>query len=117
VPAPRAAPGLEDGGARVTAAAGPDGPVLAVQGEVDLDSARDVGTAIRERLAALPPGTAVTLDLRPVTFLASAGVGLLLELHAHARSLGLRLRVRADPRSVPARVLGLTGVDSLLPGA
>jgi anti-anti-sigma factor len=117
VPAARAAPGLEDGGAQVTAAAGSQGPVLAVHGELDLDSARSVGAEIRERLAALPPGTAVTLDLYRTTYLASAGVGLLLELDGHARSLGLRLAVRADPRSVPARVLELTGVDALLPGA
>jgi anti-anti-sigma factor len=116
VPAPRA-PGLEDGPARVTVAAGPAGPVLAVHGELDLDSVRAVGTEIRERLAALPPGTAVTLDLGGTSYLASAGVGLLLELHAHARARGLRLGVRCDPHGVPARVLGLTGVDSLLPGA
>jgi anti-anti-sigma factor len=114
VPVPRPAPSLEDGGARVTATAGPGGPVLAVHGELDLESVRPVGAEVRERLAALPPGGSVTLDLHGVSYLASAGVGLLLELQAHARGRGLRIVVRCAPDGVPARVLGLTGVGALL---
>jgi anti-anti-sigma factor len=114
VPMPRPAPELEDGGARVTAAAGPGGPVLAVHGELDLDSVRVVGAEVRERLTALPPGGTVALDLQGVSYLASAGVGLLLELRAHARGRGLRLEVRLAPDGVPARVLGLSGVGELL---
>jgi anti-anti-sigma factor len=114
VPPPRRAPAAEDGGARVTDAEGADGVVLAIRGELDLDSAPSVGTQLRDRLEGLPVGTVVTLDLRGVGYLASAGVGLLVQLHARARNRGLRLRVRADPGSVPTRVLALTGVDALL---
>jgi anti-anti-sigma factor len=67
---------------------------------------RDV---LRARLAEGAP-TDVTVELRGVGYLASAGVGLLLELRADVERRGARLRIEADPGSVPARVLALSGV-------
>jgi anti-anti-sigma regulatory factor len=56
----------------------------------------------------------VTVDLTRTGYLASAGVGLLLEVAAVARDRGIALRVRTGPGSVPARILAITGVDELL---
>jgi len=55
----------------------------------------------------------VILDTREVTYLTSAGVGLLLEaVHAAPG----RLRVSIDPGSAPAQVLALSGLDPHLTG-
>jgi anti-anti-sigma factor len=58
----------------------------------------------------------VDLDLTAVSYLASAGVGLLLEALRRARAGGGRLQVRADPGGPAARVLELAGVDGALEG-
>jgi anti-anti-sigma regulatory factor len=55
------------------------------------------------------------VDLTRTSYLASAGVGLLLETAAAARERRIALRVRTRPGSVPARILALTGVEELLP--
>ncbi|MGY1697088.1 STAS domain-containing protein [Geodermatophilus sp. SYSU D00814] len=63
-----------------------------------------------EELEELPAGQRVVLDLRPVTYLASAGVGLVLELRDAATARRAALDVRTRAGSAPARVLALGGV-------
>jgi anti-anti-sigma factor len=91
------------------------GRVLAVIGAVDLGSAAPLGSQLRDALAEVPSGGTVTVDLTRTSYLASAGVGLLLETAAAARERRIALRVRTRPGSVPARILALTGVEELLP--
>jgi PAS domain S-box-containing protein len=94
----------------------PDGLRLEVVGEVDLVSAPSIGGQLRERLRALPRGAALTLDFGRTTYLASAGLGLLLEVLTEAESRGTALSVAAPDGGAPARVLRLSGVGDLLAG-
>jgi anti-anti-sigma factor len=100
-----------DGGTSVTVHDEPGGPRLEVHGEVDLATAARVRRQVLARLEQLAPGSVATLDLRPTGYLASAGVGLVLEAVARARRAGVELRVLARPGTPPARILALAGVD------
>jgi anti-anti-sigma factor len=105
--APVPAPAAESEAALVVRA-GPHGPLLEPSGELDLAA---VGRLRPEVLAAVGrPGTEAVVDLRAVGYLASAGVGLLLEAAAAARVAGSRIRVRVASGGGPDRVLGLTGL-------
>jgi anti-anti-sigma factor len=55
----------------------------------------------------------LTLDLREVSYLASAGLGLLLEVVQRAADAGGRVRLLVAADSAPARVLALTGLETL----
>jgi anti-anti-sigma factor len=93
---------------------GPDGG-LVLSGELDLASA----AAVRPHLLAAVDAEAprdLTLDLRDLSYLASAGLGLLLELADRARQGGGRLWVLVDPEGSPARVLELAGLETLVAG-
>ena len=79
-------------------------------GEVDLATAGQVRQQVLARLEQLPAGSVATLDLRPTGYLASAGVGLVLEALARARQAGVELSVRTQPGTPPARILALAGV-------
>jgi anti-anti-sigma factor len=94
----------------------PEGPRLAVHGEVDLATARQVRQQVLARLGQLGPGTVATLDLTATGYLASAGVGLVLEAAARARQAGVELRVRTRPGTPPARILALAGVEEPVAG-
>ncbi len=87
---------------------GPAGPLLELSGELDIAAV----TRLRpEVLAAVSrPAQEAVLDLGAVGYLASAGVGLLLEAAAAAREAGGSARVRVAPGSAPARVLRLSGL-------
>ncbi|SET73753.1 SpoIIE family protein phosphatase [Geodermatophilus poikilotrophus] len=100
-----------DGGAVVTVHDEPGGPRLEVHGEVDLATAGRLRRQVLTRLEQLAPGSVATLDLGPTGYLASAGVGLVLEAVARARRAGVELRVLARPGTPPARILALAGVD------
>jgi anti-anti-sigma regulatory factor len=54
----------------------------------------------------------VVLDLRGVTFLGSAGAGLVL---GAAHAAGGRLRLLTDPDGAPHRILALTGIGGHVP--
>ena len=82
------------------------GGVLRLIGDIDLGSVPIVRTALLDAVRLGP----VVLDLREVTHLASAGVGLLLEAAAAGP-----LRLRVSPGGPVARVLALSGVDGVLP--
>ena len=112
--------GLPDGpGAPRTASVerGELGPSVAeVRGELDLASVDTVRADLLARLAALPAGARFTLDLRPTTYLPSAGIGLLLELMEAARACGVDLRVVTDPAGLAARAFALAGLQNEVTG-
>jgi anti-anti-sigma factor len=87
--------------------------VVAVSGELDLASAEVLRPELLGVLAGLGAASA-TLDLRGTTYLASAGVGLLLEADALARRAGLALRLLVHPGSSVARLLHVSRLDGVL---
>jgi anti-anti-sigma factor len=96
--------------ARLTVHPEREGPLLRVDGEVDLAAAPALRAEALRVLEDLPAGARVVLDLEPVGYLASAGVGLVLELRAVAAARHAVLDVRTRPDSAPARALALGGV-------
>jgi anti-anti-sigma factor len=97
----RIAGGAEDGGAGT----------VEIRGELDLAGVRGIGD---ELLACADAGGTLTVDLRTTTYLASAGVALLVEADRRVRSAGGRLRVLVTPDDVVRRALALSGVDGQL---
>jgi len=79
-----------------------------VAGELDIDTADQV----QERLAALREGGCpdVVLDLRPLTFMDSTGLRLVIEWDAAARADGFRFSVIPGEGPV-RRLFKLTGMD------
>jgi anti-anti-sigma factor len=102
VPAGPAAVGVRDA---------PGGRIVEVHGELDLAGVRCVRDELLRVAAA---GGVLTVDLRPTTYLASAGVALLVEADRVVRGAGGRLRVLVAPADVVRRALALSGVDDLL---
>jgi anti-sigma B factor antagonist len=84
--------------------------VVRVAGEVDIDTAPRLRTALDD---ALRSGAPVVLDLTEVTFMDSSGFGVLAAAQRQAGVLGTTLRVRG----VPARIrdlMALLGLDTVL---
>jgi anti-anti-sigma factor len=96
---------------RVEARADGGGTRVALHGDLDMVGSAAVRDALRARLVGGPDGE-VTVDLRGVGYLASAGVGLLLELRADLQLRGSAVRFLVAPGSVPARVLAISGVPA-----
>ena len=86
---------------------------LRLTGELDLASAEALGPELLAAVDSAMPGR-LDLDLSAVSYLASAGIGLLLEGLRRARAAGGRLHVHADGNGPAARVLELAGVDTAL---
>ncbi|PRY47741.1 PAS domain S-box-containing protein [Geodermatophilus tzadiensis] len=86
-----------------------DGLRLEVTGEVDLAVTPAMRAEALRALGDLTPGARAVLDLRPVTYLASAGVHLVLELRSAAAARRAVLDVRTEPGSAAERVLVLGG--------
>jgi anti-anti-sigma factor len=108
--------GLPAGTAELVAVDGPDGLRLEIVGEVDLATVASIGEQLRARVDGLPADVALTLDFGRTTYLASAGVGLLLQVLGAARARGTATAVAAPEGSVPARLLRLSGLGDLLTG-
>jgi anti-anti-sigma factor len=102
------APGTVSGAASVHV----DGTTVVLAGELDLASAQELRPELFTALDSLDGK--VILDLRPLTYLASAGLGLLLESEQRTQAAGQFLRVVVDPLGQPARVLQLAGLDGLV---
>lgn len=85
---------------------------IELRGELDLDSAATLRVALLDQLHAPGP---VTLDLRSVDYLSSAGVGLLVDAVAHAAKHHITLQFQLTPRSLAARVLALTRLEHTVP--
>jgi anti-sigma B factor antagonist len=82
-----------------------------VVGELDLDTAGRVEDHVRHALSL--GRAALTIDLRAVTFMDSAGVHVLLDAHGAAVDAGTALRILVGPGQV-SELLALTGVDAVL---
>ena len=85
-----------------------------MRGELDLANVEEVRTDLLARLAALPAGARFTVDLRPTTYLPSAGIGLLLEVVEHARALGVDLQVLPEPSGLAGRAFALAGLQDVV---
>lgn len=88
-----------DGGSRVE-----------VRGEVDTASAAEFRTAL---LTAIDSGTPVAVDLGGVTFMDSAGFGVLAEANRQAQVAGTPMRLQRVPPRI-GRLLALLGLDAVL---
>jgi anti-sigma B factor antagonist len=83
--------------------------VVAVSGELDLDTMAELGAAL-----AVGDGLATTVvDLRGLTFIDSSGVSGVLAAARRARDAGSRLVCVPGPPSIQ-RIFELTGVDTVL---
>ena len=105
--------GTRRGGARLVRTG--DGG-LRLTGELDLASAEAVGPQLLTAVDAAATGS-LDLDLRGISYLASAGVGLLVEAVERARAAGGSVRLLVDPDGSPARVLALAGLEALVTDA
>jgi anti-sigma B factor antagonist len=85
-------------------------PVLRVTGEVDVATARQLGEAIEDALAA---HKALVVDMKGVTFIDAAGLRVILDIAEKLNGSGpLRLlHARAVARLLG--LVGLTGIRSL----
>jgi anti-anti-sigma factor len=90
----------------------PTGPVLELHGELDLATVDGVRADLFARLAALPEGGSLLVDLRAATYLPSAGIGLLLEARERARARGVDLQLLTEPSGLAARALALAGLPA-----
>lgn len=86
--------------------------VVSVAGEIDVATAAQ----FREQLASVISGGArrVVVDLARVTFMASAGIGVLTGKHRVLATQSGSL-VLASPSPAAGRVLYLAGVDQVIP--
>jgi anti-sigma B factor antagonist len=87
--------------------------VVRAVGEVDMLTAPRLSRQLDLAEAIVVPPAPVVLDLTGVTFLASAGLCLLLAHHQRCAELGSRLAIVPGGRAV-TRPLKLTGLDGLL---
>lgn len=81
-----------------------------VTGDVDAFTVRHV-TSVLDRLQ-LGPDTVVILDLRPVTFLDSSGLGAIVDLRGRIESIGGRLRLVCGPETL--RLFQLMSMDEVI---
>jgi anti-anti-sigma factor len=93
----------------VTITSRDDVRVVAVSGELDLDTMTELGAA----LAAGDPVATTVVDLRGLTFIDSSGVSGVLAAARHARDAGTRLVCVPGPPPIQ-RIFELTGVDTVL---
>jgi len=84
---------------------------LAIHGDLDLAG---VSATRAELLAALTAARTIVVDLRPTGYLASAGIGLLIDAAEVARAAGSTLRILTDSRGLTRRILTLTELDQVL---
>jgi anti-sigma B factor antagonist len=87
--------------------------VLVVHGEVDLGTGGRLTEAGKEALRQAA-GRPVVLDLSPVDFLSSSGLGLLVALDDEARGAGVPLRVVVDRTRSVIRPILTMGLDDVL---
>jgi anti-anti-sigma factor len=85
-----------------------DRSVLALAGELDIDSVGNVRDQAHDRLGG-GKYRALTLDLAGLTFLDSSGLGLLLEVRRLALSSDVAFEIVNVPAG-PARVIAIAGL-------
>ncbi len=89
-----------------------DGTVVALHGELDLDSVAVLRAAVDRALTT--PGTVVVIDCGDLAFCDSTGLSELLDAAVRARAGGSRIEL-ARPRPLVRRVLELTGATDAFP--
>jgi anti-sigma B factor antagonist len=85
--------------------------ILQFRGDLDFTTVAWVEAALRQATREPPP--LLVLDLRPVTFLDSAGVLLLLQAYRGQKAVHKDLRIVVDPGQAAYRVLALSGLIAL----
>jgi len=85
---------------------------IALSGELDLVTHRDVERELR--LVEETDAAAIVLDLSGVSFIDSSGIRMLLLARARTRDDGARLNFRRPPARV-FEVLQVCGIDRILP--
>lgn len=85
-----------------------DWAVVSVGGEVDLETATQLGDHALDALREVSPN--VVLDLTGVTFMDSTGLKVLLGIHRRAQLAGGSMAIAGATRPV-RKVLSLTGLD------
>ena len=91
---------------------GRDGVTVVVGGEVDLSNAGEFEAQLERLWAA--GWTTVDVDLRQVSFMDSSGLHALSRAVRAASALGTTLTI-VDVSEPVRRLLGLTGMDEVLP--
>jgi anti-anti-sigma factor len=84
---------------------------LAVSGELDLPHAGEVETQMNELIA--DDAKTIVVDLMGVSFIDSAGLGVLLSATKALRAVGGELVLAADDRRI-LRLLEITGLDRVM---
>jgi anti-anti-sigma factor len=88
-----------------------DALVIDVSGEVDVVSAKELGSAMELVLEQ----KAVIVDLREVTFLDSSGLGTIVRGQRILGERGISLRVVAPPAGIVRRVFEITRLVESIP--
>jgi anti-sigma B factor antagonist len=83
--------------------------VIVVSGELDVASSQE----LERELARVSDAALIVIDLSPVTFIDSTGLGIVISAHQRAMELGHRLAVVRGGGQVD-RLLSLTGLDEQL---
>ncbi|MEU6843026.1 STAS domain-containing protein [Streptomyces sp. NPDC046716] len=109
--APGAIPGDPSHVLRLATVPGPDGPVVALTGDLDYESAPRLLDALNR--VTVPDGATLTLDLSDVRFFDSGGINALLRARTALQERGAELAVcRLSP--VVERIFRITGLDTVL---
>jgi anti-anti-sigma factor len=90
-----------------------DVPVAAIEGEIDASNVDDLHDGLHRLLT--NRSEALVVDLGATTYIDSAGINLLFELADELRQRQQRLFLAVGEQSAIARMIGLTGLDSLVP--
>jgi anti-anti-sigma factor len=86
--------------------------VVAVSGELDIDTMAEFGAALTTATG-VGAGATTVVDLRGLTFIDSTGVSGLLAAARRAQEAGRRLVCVPGPPSIQ-RIFQLTGIDTVL---
>jgi len=85
---------------------------LTLRGELDLATAPELEQLVNERIDA---GQEVVVDLRPLEFMDSSGIRVLVAAHARAGRAGTKVYVvRPEPASAVAKIVEVSGLDGEL---
>lgn len=92
----------------------PDSRVIAADGEIDLNTAPELEKAILAAFEGLS-GRVLVVDLSGVTFMASAGLSVLMQGYEQAGEQHATVRMVVPHDGAPRRSLEITGLVEILP--
>ena len=85
---------------------------LTLRGELDLATAPEFEQLINERI---DEGREIVVDLRPLEFMDSSGIRVLVAAHTRAGRSGTKVYVvRPEPASAVAKIVEVSGLDGEL---